>query len=100
SGSTALRQIDLGTNSVTIRTDIPGQSLGKLSAGTHLSRSGDYSRLLLLEPNNSSGPVFSYSAVSNTFGSLAHSYSFLDSVSAALNRDGSLSATRRGPTNE
>jgi hypothetical protein len=104
SASTPLRQINLLTNALSTRTDIPpfvGLSGGRsmVSGGTHISRSADGTRFYFLESNVSTGWVFTYNAVSNTFGSLAASNSFLDSSSAAVNRNGSLVATRHGYPN-
>jgi WD40 repeat protein len=98
SSFTPLRQLNLATNALTIRSDTPDMTF-KPTAGTHISRSADYTRLLFLEPNTSNGPLFTYSAISNTFGPLGQSYSFLDSSSAAVNRNGALIASRRGYPN-
>jgi WD40 repeat protein len=99
SASTPLRQIDLATNTLTVRTDFHQGSFSQLNGGTHICRSADHSRMLLLEPNGSNGGLFTYSAVTNTFGPVGNTGSFLDSSSAAVNRDGSLIATRRGYPN-
>lgn len=94
SANTPVRQIDLATGFLTERTDLPAIGRPLVTGGTHISRSADRSRFYFLEPNVSSGWVFTYSALSNTFGPLASSNAFLDSASAAVNRNGSLVATR------
>ena len=48
-----------------------------------------------MESNISSGPLFTYSAVTNTFGPSFDTNAFLDvgSASGAVNRNGSLSGS-------
>jgi hypothetical protein len=94
-----IRQIDLATNLVTVRNDAPASTFLGVTNPTHIHRSADGTRLYFLESNNSSGPVFTYSAVSNTFGPNAKTNTFLDNSSAAVNRNGSLLVTRRGYPN-
>ena len=95
SGWTPLRQIDLSTNAISTRADAPGSGPGgTVGQNTQIHHSADGSRLYFLEANNSSGPIFTYSATSNTFGPSARTMIFADSASAAVNRDGSLLGTR------
>src|SRR5882724_1697872 len=93
SGWTPLRQIDLATNAITIRDDAPG---GELSAPTQIHRSANGTRLFFMEGNISSGPVFTYSATTNTFGPSFDTNAYLDinGASGAVNRNGSLIALR------
>jgi hypothetical protein len=101
--NTPLRQINLVTNALSGRNDVPAFAnpgvRSTLAAGTHIRRSSDYRRLYLLEPNRSNGPAFTYNAVSNTFGPIVAGGDFLDSASAAVSRNGSLLATRHGYPN-
>src|ERR1043166_3815811 len=74
SGRVPLRQIDLSTNAITTRSDAPGSGPGgQVRQNTQIHRSADGSRFFFMESNISSGPVFTYSATSNTFGSSARS---------------------------
>jgi hypothetical protein len=99
SGWTPLRQIDLSTNAVTVRTDAPGSGgPGQLSAPAQIHRSADGTRFFFMESNISSGPVFTYSGVTNTFGSSFDTNGYLDSASGAVNRNGSLIALRPNGT--
>jgi hypothetical protein len=95
SGTNPLRQITLATGAITARTDAPGSGAGgRVSGRTQLHRSADRTRMYLLEPNNSGGPLFTYSATTNSFGPSARRQTFLDTASAAVSRDGALLATR------
>ena len=96
SGWTPLRQIDLSTNAITIRTDAPGSGFGEVRQNTQIHRSANGTRLLLMESNISSGPLFTYSAATNSFGPSFDTNAFLDvgSASGAVNRNGSLIALR------
>jgi len=93
SGWTPLRQIDLATNAITIRHDTPG---GELSAPVQVHRSANGSRLFLMEGNISSGPVSTYSAVTNSFGPSFNTNAYLDinTASGAVNHNGTLIALR------
>jgi hypothetical protein len=94
SGWTPLRQIDLTTNGVSIRTDAPGSGGGGMvRQNTQVHHGADGTRFYFLESNISSGPIFTYSATSNTFGGAAQTDTFLDSASAAVNRNGNLLGT-------
>lgn len=99
SGWTPLRQIDLRTNAITIRTDAPGSGGGgQVSAPTQIHRSADGTRFFFMEGNISSGPVFTYDASTNTFGPSFEGNGYLDSASGAVNRNGDLIGLRlNGP---
>ena len=106
SGWVPLRQIDLTNNAISIRTDEPGSAgphpganYPSVRGSTQIHRSADRSRLYFLESNTSDGPVFTYNAIDNTFGSkttraASGTYTFLENASAAVNRDGSILGTR------
>jgi hypothetical protein len=95
SGWTPLRQIDLTTNQATIRTDAPGSGGGGMvRQNTAIYRSADRTRLYFLEANISSGPVFTYSAETDTFGPSVDTNAFTDNGDAGVNRDGTLVGTR------
>jgi hypothetical protein len=91
---TYIRQINLRTNVITIRHDVP--RFGMVSAATHIHRSADGTRLFFMEPGISNGPVFTYSAIANTFGPSFDTNANLDinSASGAVNRNGNLIALR------
>ncbi len=97
SGWTPLRQIDLTTNAITIRTDAPGsgaggQVRGGAEEGTKIHRSADGTRFLFMEPDSSAGPFFTYSALTNTFGPSFDNNSFLDNSAGAVSPNGNLIA--------
>jgi hypothetical protein len=96
SGWTPLRQIDLTTNAMTIRKDAPGSGFGEVRQNTQIQRSASGTRLFFMESNISSGPVFTYSAATNTFGPSFETNAFLDigSASGAVNHNGSLIGLR------
>ena len=95
SGWVPLRQIDLSTNAIATRTDDPGSGpSGAVRQDTQVLRNADGSRMYLLESNYSLGPVFTYSAVNDSFGPAAYSEYNNDVVSAAVNRNGTLLGTR------
>lgn len=95
SGWTPLRQINLATNAITVRTDDPGSGpSGQVQQETQIQRSADGSRMYLLEPNSSLGPLFTYSATTNSFGPTAKPGFNNGIVSAAVNRNGTLLGTR------
>jgi len=94
SGDTHIRQINLRTNVITIRHDTP--RYGVVSAATHIHRSADGTRFFFMEPGISNGPVFTYSAMANTFGPSFDTNANLDIrvASGAVNRNGNLIALR------
>jgi hypothetical protein len=95
SGWTPLRQIDLTTNQATIRADAPGSGGGGMvRQNTAIYRSADRTRLYFLEANISSGPVFTYSAETDTFGPVVDTDACTDCGDAGVNRDGTLVGTR------
>jgi len=95
SGWTPLRQIDLSTNAITVRDDAPGSGGGGMvRQDTQIHRSADGTRFFFMESNISSGPVFTYSAPTNTFGPSFNTNAFMDSASGAVNRNGNLIALR------
>jgi hypothetical protein len=97
-----VRQIDLATNTVTSRNDVP--SVGDVGGGaghppyvgnhTHLHRSADRSRFYFLEGHSNYGPVFTYDAVTNSFSHAVLSGDHASLASAAVNRDGTKLITR------
>ncbi|MGI8436980.1 MAG: YncE family protein [Chthoniobacterales bacterium] len=93
SGSVPLRQIALDTGVMSIRTDAPGSGGGgRVAQDTQICRSVNGTLMYLLEPNTFPGPVFTYSAITNTFGSSAQRNVVLSTASAAVNRNGTLLA--------
>jgi len=86
SGFTPLRQIDLDTNVVTVRTDVPGV----VWQNTQIHRNADGTRFFFMESNISSGPVFTYSSVTDTFGPSVDTNGILDFASGAVNRTGDI----------
>jgi hypothetical protein len=90
SGFVRVRQIDLSTNSISVRTDVSG---GYVTQNTIMHRSADGTLIYFLEPNNSGGPLFIYNASTNTFGATAQTSRYLDGTGAAVSRDGSFLAT-------
>lgn len=92
SSNTRLRQIDLLTNAVSIRSDVP--YIGALGASTEIHRSADRTRLYFLESNNSGGPVFTYGTTTNTFSPLFDTDAYLEASRGAVNRDGTLLGTQ------
>src|SRR6516162_2877767 len=92
SGWTPLRQIDLGSGTLSIRTDDPGSGSGGAVFGrTMIHRSADRSTFLVTESGISSGPLFLYNAATDTFSSSFNTNTFLD-FGSAINRNGSLIA--------
>ncbi len=94
SGS-SLRQINLSTNTISVRTDAPG-SLGDnhlLSGNTQIHHSADGSRLFFLEPLYPRTHAFTYAAATNSFGPTVNSWNDFRYASAAVNRNGTLLGT-------
>jgi hypothetical protein len=94
SGWTPLRQIDLSTNAITIRTDAPssGYGGGYVQGPTQVHRSADGTRFLFMEQDDSGGPFFTYSALTNTFTQIFGTHTFLDNSAGAVNPNGNLIA--------
>jgi hypothetical protein len=93
SGWVPLRQIDLSTDAIKVRTDAPGSGGGgQVRQDTHIRRGADRSLLYLMESNISSGPIFDYDAASDSFPNHVNTQQFLDQSLGSVNRDGSLIA--------
>jgi sugar lactone lactonase YvrE len=93
SGSVPLRQIDLSTDAITVRTDAPGSGGGgRVTAGTQIRRAADRSLSILLESGTSSGPIFAYDAASDSFGTSVHTDQSPSNMLLAVSRNGSLIA--------
>ena len=92
-----IRQINLTTNVISIRSDVPGSGFGgEVEEKTHMHRSADGARFFFVEGNLSTGPVFTYSATSNTFGRNAQIGDYTFNASVAVSRNGSLIAFQNG----
>jgi hypothetical protein len=89
-----IRQIDLATNAISQRNDVQGANGALIWTRTQIHRSADGSRLYFLGPDDSGGPVFTYDANTDKFGITVDTNIFTDSAGAAVNRNGSLIATR------
>jgi len=97
SGWTPLRELDLATNQLTIRTNAPASGpFSWVRQNTQVVRGGDRSLGLLLEDNISSGPGFTFDSASGTFPAQRNFGSFHSSTIASVNRDGSLLALELG----
>jgi hypothetical protein len=90
-GFTPLRQINLATNAVSVRSDVPN---GQVLQETQVHRSADGRRMYFSGIADSSTPVFTYSAVTNTFGAASAPGGL---HGCAVSRDGSLLATSTYP---
>ena len=96
SGWTPLRQIELDDDTIAVRDDAPGSGpSGKVTQNTQIHRSADGTRFYLLESNLSSGPAFTYSASTNTFGPTGNVPGANEHTSGAVNRNGSLLVFRQ-----
>ena len=88
-----LRQINLSTGALTTLTNDPGAGgAGKLPSNTLISRSADRSTFLFTESNLSNGPIFTYSATTNTFTPGPSIGANLTNALSAVNRNGTLMA--------
>jgi FG-GAP-like repeat len=93
SGWIPLRQIDLSTNAITIRSDAPGSGLnGQVRGNSQIHRSADGTRLLVMESDISGGETFTYSGITNTFGPSFMTNAFRDFAGGAVDRNGNLVA--------
>src|SRR5262249_656940 len=94
SGSTPLRQLDTSTDTLLIRTDDPGSGFGgPVTPNTQVRRGADRSEFILTQPGISSGPLFAYNSVSNTFSAHAVDINaFLSNQSSAVNHNGTMLA--------
>src|SRR5262249_61968756 len=68
SGWVPLHQLDLGTNTITLRRDDPGSGgSGQVRQDTPIRRGADRSLLFLMESDISSRPTFTYHPASDPF---------------------------------
>jgi sugar lactone lactonase YvrE len=94
SGWVPLRQLVVSTDTLSARTDDPGSGgSGQVRQNTRIGRGADRSLFLLTESNISSGPIFNYAALTDTFPSkVVDTNAFVDNSSPAVNRNGALQA--------
>jgi hypothetical protein len=93
SGPVPLRQLDLGANTLSIRSDVPGSGgSGLVGPSTVIHRSADRGLLFVTEAGVPNGPVFSYSAATDSFSNIFNTGPDLSSALSAVNRTGTLSA--------
>jgi hypothetical protein len=91
---TPVRQI-LANGEIIIRKDAPGSCGGGLVGGsTQIYRSADRTRFYFLESNVTAGPIFTYNAVTDLFGTHKIANALLNSADGGVNRDGTLLGTR------
>jgi uncharacterized delta-60 repeat protein len=89
SGPVPLRQVDLNTNALSIRTDDPGTGFSnQLTPNTLIHRSADRSRFAVSSGGMSPGFTFTYNALTDTFAQGASGEAF----QSAVNRNGTLIA--------
>lgn len=94
SGGTALRQLDLATDALSVRLDVPGTApSGRVMQDAHIARARDRSFFLVTESNLSSGPLFTYDPAADVFPDRKLSFVFYNESLSAVNRDGTLLAT-------
>jgi FG-GAP repeat len=67
SGWVPVRTIDLATDQITERTDVPGSNLHNVRGGTKLSRSYDRSTIFLGEPGGTLPDLILYNAADDSF---------------------------------
>jgi hypothetical protein len=90
SGWVPFRELNLATDTLTQPSGVG--SPGQVRQNTHIHRSSDRSLFFMTEPNISSGPIFTYDAVTNTFPTRKQTESYHDATVSAINRNGSLIA--------
>jgi hypothetical protein len=91
---TPVRQI-LANGEIIIRPDAPGSGEGGLvGSNTQIYRSADRTRFYFLESNVATGPIFTYDAVSDDFGTHKIPNALLNSAYCGLKRDRPPLATR------
>jgi DNA-binding beta-propeller fold protein YncE len=83
SGWTPLRNIDLATGTISVRSD-----LGSVRQNSVLSRAADGSALFLTESNISSGPIHYYSTVQDKFTAGGGTQTSLTNTLHDVSRDG------------
>ncbi len=94
---TTLRQIDLATNSIAIRTDAPAGNgnIGGVGAHCAIPRSADREVIYFVQREAPSAPIFTYRASTDTFGPVFYTNRYyLTGAHAAVNRNGTLLSTR------
>jgi hypothetical protein len=92
-GWAPLRQLDLSSGTLAVRTDDPGSGAGGLvRTNTLLHRSADRTFMLVTEAGFSSGPMFTYNAVTDSFGSSINTGIDLSNALSAVSRNGNLVA--------
>lgn len=82
-----LRELTLATNTFAVRTDFPGPG-GQISELVQLNRSADGGLGLFVQSNNSSGPVTTYDAATDSFPATRNFNVFFFQSLAAVSRDG------------
>jgi outer membrane protein assembly factor BamB len=90
SGAIIVRQINLNSNAVSERTDVPRSAVWQNS---EIHRSADHRRLYFVVTEESNGPVFTYDATTDLFGPEVDTNSLLLGAGMAVNRDGTLLAS-------
>ncbi len=89
--STPLRTIDVATNAVVTRNDLPLGS-SQFSSSTSVARGADRSRLLFVTNFTTTVPIVTYAVSSDSFAKVGTGANFTSGF-MAVNRDGSLLAT-------
>jgi hypothetical protein len=90
-GWVPFRELNLATDTLTQRPDA-GSLFGQVSQNTHIHRSSDRSLFFMTESNSSTGPIFTYDAVTNTFPTRKETESYHGNTVSTINRNGSLIA--------
>ena len=90
SGWVPLRQIDLTTDTLSIRTDDPWDrgSVEEVRQDSRIVRSADRSLFFITESNISNGPMFTYDAITDTFGPSEDINAFQSDLSAVSHNGG------------
>jgi DNA-binding beta-propeller fold protein YncE len=83
-------ELNLATDTLTQRLD--ATTFGQVTQNTHIHRSSDRTLFFMTESNITSGPIFTYDAVTNTFPTKNETNSFHTDTLSAVNRNGSLIA--------
>jgi hypothetical protein len=91
-GSTILREIELATNTFSIRTDGNTATTALAGVGSPIERGLDRSIFLLLQANAADGPILTYDAATDTFPSRDELGSYNNNRASAVSRDGQLLA--------
>lgn len=88
-----LREVNLATDTLAIRTDVPGSGFDfEVRNYTQINRGADRSLFFMTESDSSAGPFFTYVAGTDTFPESGFASTFLSSSQSAVNRNGSLIA--------